>query len=455
MGATVLLAAALRLVYGRGSLGYDASWALLWGQQIADGGLPRLDAPGAPTPHPLSIVLSALVAPLGRAGIELVVASSWLALGALGWLAFRLGEALYSAWIGALFALLLLTRPLLGLEAGQSVIDVPFLALVVAAMLAEARRPRSGWTVPALLALAGLLRPEGWLLGFAWAAWAATARQDRVALAAAALAAPVAWMLVDLAATGDPLHSLHGTQELAEQLARPRDLDTALQTTPSYLRFALTAPVLWLGLAGFAAALVLRYERTLLPAAVAALGLFAFLVLGATGLPLLSRYLLLPAALLALWCAFAALGFTLPDAHSRAWLVAGVVSFAVLAAGVPELTRDWRAVHSLVDSRRDAEQDLAAILDAPAVRAALARCRTVSLPDGRPRALAAYLTGAAVAVVGRGDEARGVTITYATEGLRQRNRIGPASPPGVPPGSDALAANRSWIASVAGSSPCG
>ena len=86
-----------------------------------------------------------------------MIALSWLALGALGWLAFRLGQALYSARIGALFALLLLTRPLLVLETGQAVIDVPFLALVVAAMLAEARRPRSGWTVPILLFAAGLL----------------------------------------------------------------------------------------------------------------------------------------------------------------------------------------------------------------------------------------------------------------------------------------------------------
>ena len=71
-----------------------------------------------------------------------------------------------------LFAALLLTRPLLVLEAGQAVIDIPFLALVLAAMIAEARHPRSGYAVPVLLGLAGLLRPEAWLLAVAWAAWA-------------------------------------------------------------------------------------------------------------------------------------------------------------------------------------------------------------------------------------------------------------------------------------------
>ena len=47
-------------------------------------------------------------------------------------------------------------------------IDVPFLALVLAAAAMEARRPRRGWPVLAALAVAGLLRPEAWLLGLAY-----------------------------------------------------------------------------------------------------------------------------------------------------------------------------------------------------------------------------------------------------------------------------------------------
>ena len=79
--------------------------------------------------------------------------------------------------------------------------------------------------------------------------------------------------------------------------------------------------MIWLGLAGCALAITRLYDRTVMTAAVAGLGLFAFLVLGATGLPLLSRYLLLPAALLALWCAVAAVGFTVPGATGRVWVV--------------------------------------------------------------------------------------------------------------------------------------
>jgi hypothetical protein len=429
--AIVATAIAARLVYGRGTLGYDAAWALVWGNELFDG--PVLDAPGAPTPHPLAILVSAVIAPLGEAGIEVVLALSWLAFGAVGWFAFRLGAELYSPWVGGLFAALLLTRPLLVLEAGQAVIDIPFLAFVLAAMTAEARNPRTGYAVPVLLGLAGLLRPEAWLLAVAWAAWA------RRPSAAIALAAPLLWIAFDLAATGDPLHSLHGTQALAAELERPRELETALRTTPNYLRAALTEPVIWLGLAGCALAITRLQERTILPAAVAGLGLLAFLVLGATGLPLLSRYLLLPAAMLALWCAVAALGFTV--AGGTVWRIAAAVSLAVLALGLPALRDELRRVDGIVDGRAEVEQGFTGVLTAAAVQAELGRCGGLSVPDDRPYPLARLLVAAPITVRGAG-----APSNYATAEARAVYRIGPAPAPGLPPGSRPLAATPTTVA---------
>jgi hypothetical protein len=439
--AAVALAVATRLVYGRGTLGYDAAWAVLWGEQLAGGRLPELDVAGAPTPHPLAIVVGALIAPVGSANVA--IALSWLAFGALGVAGFALGSALYSRWVGALFAALLLTRPLLVLEAGQAVIDVPFLALVLAAMAVEARRPRAGWTVPVLLGLAGLLRPEAWLLAIVWALWAGRVRRDRPALAAAALAAPALWAAFDLAATGNPLHSLHSTQALAVQLGRPREVETALRSTPGYLRYALTSPVIWLGLAGCAAAVAGLYTRTLLPLAVAGLGLLAFLGLGVSGLPLLSRYLLLPAALLALWCAVLAFGFTVVP--SRPWQAAGAAALIVLAISAPALVDRLRGMVTFVGARAAVEQDLASIVSAPDVRAAIARCGGVmSVPDDAPAPHARRLV---VRVRVRG--ARGVTLRYANERARSAYRIALAEPVGLPPGHRRLAANANWVASVA------
>ena len=73
--------------------------------------------------------------------------------------------------------------------------------------------------------------------------------------AALVVAAPLLWALWDLVVTGDPLWSLHGTQDFAEELERPRELGTAFGAVPAYLRDALGDPYLWLGLAGAAAGL--------------------------------------------------------------------------------------------------------------------------------------------------------------------------------------------------------
>jgi hypothetical protein len=434
----VVLAVVARLVYGQGTVGFDAAWALLWGEQLAGGQVPALDADGAPTPHPLSIVVYALTSPFG--GTEVVTGLSWLAFGALGMAGYALGAALYSRWVGGLFAVLLLTRPLLVIEAGQAIIDVPFLALVLAAMAVEWRRPQTGWTVPVLLGLAGLLRPEGWLLAIAWALWAGRVRPDRLALAAAALAAPIVWMACDLVATGDPLHSLHGTQALAEQLGRPRELDTALRSTPDYLRYTLTTPVVWLGLAGCAAAVAQLYTRTVLPLAVAGLGLLAFLALGISGLPLLSRYLLLPAALLALWCAVAAVGFTV--VRDRRWIAGGAVALLVLCATAPSVVDQLRGHVSFLGGRGTVERDLATILVDPTVAGALERCDgTLSVPDDAPRPHALRLVGDGVRVRGRAP----ITLRYADARALAVNRIPPAEPPGLAAGQVELARNASWI----------
>jgi hypothetical protein len=218
------LAVALRLLYGPGHIGYDAIWALLWGRQIARGDVPEFEAPVAPTPHPLTNLVSAPLSLLGDdAAITAVLALSWLAFGALVYAAFALGRELFAWPVGAVAAALIATRGLLVNEAMQALLDIPFLALVTAACVAEVRRPREGLSVPVLLTLAGLLRPEGWLVSGAYALYALPSHGDRLKVAAILAAAPLAWALFDLVATGDPLFSLHGTRELAAQLDRPRE----------------------------------------------------------------------------------------------------------------------------------------------------------------------------------------------------------------------------------------
>ncbi len=443
---TILLAAGLRLVLGPGSLGYDAAWALEWGREAAAGALPDLEATGAPTPHPLANLASVPISVIGTRAPEAVLALSWLSLAALALLAYRLGELLFSRWVGVAFAVILVTRGVIVRETQQAILDVPFLALVLAALIAEVRRPREGLRVPLLLLAAGLLRPEAWLLGAAWVAWAAPrGNVGRAALIVAA--APVLWALHDLVLTGDPLHSLHGTRELAADLGRPREAGTALAAIPAYLRSALGDTVFWLGLAGAAAGVLWRQERSLLPMTLIVLGLAGFLVLGLAGLPLLVRYLLLPATLLTMFAALAAFGWT-TEPRGRGWIAGGAVACALLAVSVPGRARDLADLRDISRPRIRVQDDLRTLL----LRAAADRCGTIGIPDPRARPLVAFWLRRDPDTLpsGRGDLILRPATAEAAAAIALQNP-GPAGPP---PGTATVARNASWVLSdPGGSSP--
>ena len=105
-----------------------------------------------------------------------------------------------------------------------------------------------------LLGLAGLLRPEAWGFAIAYTLWKRDPR-----LIPYAVAAPVIWMVHDLLLTGNPLHSLTGTQDNAETLKRVTGLDEVPVTVPRRLGEILREP----GLPGAAAGglLVLAFMR--------------------------------------------------------------------------------------------------------------------------------------------------------------------------------------------------
>jgi hypothetical protein len=394
--AIILLAAMLWIVYGNGVVGYDGMYALVWGDQALHLTSPQLKAPLAPTPHPLAIVAGAVCALFGDAGPALFEATIMLSFAMLGWFAFALGRQLYSLPVGFAFALILLTRRLLVAEALQASIDIPFLALVLCAAWLEAKRPRRGASVLAVLGLAGLLRPEAWLLAGIYAAYLMPGIRGsrRWQLASLAAAAPALWVLADLTLTGDPLFSLHGTQDLAAQLDRPRELDTALQTVPAYLKFILYEPLMWGGIVGALVALYALYERSLLPATLAALGLVAFVGLGPLGLPLLVRYLLVPAAMLALFCAvglFGWLSLSRDAALRYAWAALALILGGVLIGSVPADSRRIRSTEQWNELYREIQGDLHQLVRAGPAQAAERKCvPPIYVPNYRVVPMLAY-----------------------------------------------------------------
>src|SRR3954465_7576716 len=267
--AVAALAVLLRLLYGPAEVGYDARYSLVWGHELAQLHSPDYGAELSPTSHPLANLIGRVGALSGHAGPALLAGLSFVALSGLGIAAFAAGRRSFGTVSGLTFALILLTRPLLVGETLDSSIDIPFLALVVTALALELGRPRRGSAVLAMLVLAGLLRPEAWLLSLAYLAYVAPARPraDWIRLTALALAAPVVWCAFDLVTTGAAFHSLPTTQDLAGPLQRERGLHAAFADTPLNLQTILGAEVAWVGVAVAIAALLLALDRALAPLA--------------------------------------------------------------------------------------------------------------------------------------------------------------------------------------------
>jgi hypothetical protein len=162
MAAVCALAVAAFALYADAGLNVDSMWSLAWGQQLARGVMPDFSV--GPTPHPLPNALAVLLAPLGASGELVVSIAGWIAGGAAIYATGLIAGRLFGLPAGLAAAALMLTlRPVMD-TVSQGLVDVPFAALVLGAVALELRRPRCGTATLAILAVAGLLRPEAWLL---------------------------------------------------------------------------------------------------------------------------------------------------------------------------------------------------------------------------------------------------------------------------------------------------
>jgi len=404
--AVLLGAVALRLLTHDGLVNYDTLYSLVWGRELAHGALPDLEVAIAPTPHPLATLGGVLLSPLGSLQIDglhgelaaaAVMGLAYVSLALLGWVVFALGRAWFNAAAGVVAAAIVLTRvPVLDFGA-RAYVDIPYLVLVLGALLVETRRPRAGAPVLALLAGAGLLRPEAWLLSFAYLAWlvwpgvratrehggprAGAALRDAAPLLALAASAPVLWGLHDLLITGDPLHSLTGTRDNAAALGRVTGLDHVAQTMPRRIGEILREPVL-LAAAGGGVLAVLwhRDRRTRLGLAAGLAAVAAFCVLAAAGLPIITRYVLLPAALLAIFAGAGIFGWRdLPPGPQRTWWARfSAFALVVLLVFIPSQAARIDRLGDALRIQAAIQRDLGDLVRDGA------RCRPVAVPNRRP-----------------------------------------------------------------------
>ncbi len=506
LGAPLAIAAGavlLRLLSGVGFANYDTLYALVWGQQLARGETPQYGIPIAPTPHPLVEALGFVSAPVGpRAMEQIAVALGFLALSACGWAVYRLGALWFNRPAGALAALLLLTRVPVLSDGVRAYVDLPYLLLVLSALVVETRRPRAGAPVLALLALAGLLRPEAWAFsGVYWlylflpapdrvrAIWgpqrepnntgrrgepdgsgasrelpasgpapnepdgrdvARTPRQ----LALLVLAAPLAWVLGDWLVTGDAAWSLTNTHHTAAALGR----ETGIAKVPEYVPRRIgeiLGPAVLAGAALGGVLSLVWLRRRALPGAVAGVAaVVVFAAFATAGLPINTRYAFLAAAILCVFCGAAVFGWTLlPPGHRgrRWWGAAAAVVAAGLVVSVPAQYRTDHHELQVLARQQRIQDALDALVDEGAITA---RCEPVGVPNHAPIPLLALrletppaeIVSAQVRTI-----THGTYVDPASEEVRHDyilNRNDPKetnTPATVPPGFTATRISRSWL----------
>jgi dolichyl-phosphate-mannose-protein mannosyltransferase len=436
---------------------YDTYYHLVWGRELFDGIKPTFTAYAAPTEHPLFLALCAALGLLGGDADRLVVLVCALSLVVLAWGTYRVGEAVFGRWPGLLGAAFVGSSFAFLLYAARAYVDVPFLAIVLWAASLEARAPRRGRPVMALLAVAGLLRPEAWVLAGAywlWCAWPLSTRRLRLDLLALAVSAPLIWAGVDLWVTGDPLFSLHATSDLADELNRNRGLSDVPGSFVSFVVDAARPPVALAALAGAVLAWRLRAGRALhVPLALFGAGVLTFVATGLAGLSVLPRYLTVPVVAVCIVAGYGVLGFTtLPDGSLRRWwtraaigaAVLGAVFVAIKAPVVNRLTAELRFI-------RGTHADLRAILATPPVRRSLA-CGPLTFPNYRLVPDARWMLDLPASRVGaRSARRRERGVAMFVVGRKELERFGfaaGASPStNVPdPGFVPIARNRRYVA---------
>ena len=392
---------------------YDSQYALLWAGELLEGRAPGFDDYRAPTQHPLLLAVGLVLAPFGHdVSGRLLVALCLAALLALIVAMYRLGCQVAGVLGGVVAAGLVATRLDLGMLAAIGFLDVPYCALIAWAAALEVQQPRRGGSVWVLLALAGLLRPEAWLLGAAYALWV---RRPRALLYAAV--APVLWMCVDLAATGDPLFSMRHTDALAAELGREVPLLEIPGSMVTQLVVVAKGPVIATAAVGAALGLIIKRRELALPGVLVALTCSSYLVIATGGLANVFRYLLVAVVGLLVFAAFALAGWTMLPRGTAGRAVWGAGALALFLAGAA-YTVTHLSPAGLVSrlAEREAERsDLRAVTQARTVDAAR-RCGPVTVPNHKLiptiRAILDLPSGAVRARSDRalGPQRRGVAI---------------------------------------------
>jgi hypothetical protein len=448
--AGVVIAALLLLAFGFSPLNGDMLWALEWGRQLAEGTLPSYTHELAATPHPLATLLGLLLSVFGRDGAYTgAVVVGYLSYGFLLAGAFRLGRVSFSWPVGLMAAIVLATSISLLSFAVIGYLDVTASALAVWAAALESERPRRGTAVLVLLAIAGLQRPEMWVLSGVYWLYLTHGRplRERAGSALLAASAPLLWVLGDFLVTGEPLFSFHFTHAaVADFVAKEGGSSKSLGPFGDSLRSILRAPGVLGALVGLALAVVLRRRRAGVTVALTVLSGLAIEAQALAGLAILDRFLFTTAAGLAVLFGFAVFGWSGADAGSalrrRAWAVGGLAILALYLATAPPHLKTQANAPDRLEPPKHAREQVKALTRDPRTRAVLDRCGPVRASPVLTPYLVYYLEKPPSYVVARAGRGSHSYVRARTRDAALFS-VAPRLEPSLP-GYREAARNRSW-----------
>jgi hypothetical protein len=411
--------AVLLIVFPVGFPNYDTIYALVWGRELAHGMSPDYGAALPPTPHPLTDLIGLVTSPFGEAPITVIMILAYLSLGLIAYFVYRLGTVWFDRWVGVVAAAIVLTRAPFLSNGLRAYVDLPYIAICLGALYIEARKPRAGWPVLALLVPAGLLRPEAWGFAIAYWLWLAfdlrragtstgrkldteasfrpintlwgwevgwrgeRSRSELAWLGLLALGGLILWVLFDAVTTGNPLYSLTGTQETVESLKRQTGPVDLVLYGPRRLGEVMQWPGMIGGFGGLLLGIFLLPRRAALGFVAVVLALLAFAFLAAAGLAIIARYTMLAGAILSIFFALALLGWRFID-RGNPWrlrwqIFAGIVLLMVLIW----LPNQWnldKQVHTDMVNQGKIENELSDLVDEGAFSP---ECGPIAVPNHR------------------------------------------------------------------------
>ncbi|MGI8632085.1 MAG: hypothetical protein ACR2NA_05985 [Solirubrobacterales bacterium] len=401
---------------------YDSYYSLLWGRELLAFQQLSFEAYRAPTEHPLAIVFSAVLIPFGESADRIMIFITLLSMVAVVAGVYRLSRVAFTPLVGLAAAFLMATRFDFPFLAVRGYIDVPYIALVLWAAVLEYERPRRGWPVFVLLALAGMMRPEAWPLAalyFVWMSFGPEAKRlvgrwwnrgeattgpsteagsepgreplwqprwgEWATWAALAAIGPVVWAATDFAVTGNPLYSLTSTQDLAGELGRQRSLADVPAALPTFFGRLVKLPVVIAAIIGLGLGAWFVPRRIVMPALLLLTGIGTFAAVGLAGLSVIDRYLIVAAVALVIFGGLAIGGFTLLAPGTRArrvWAsgsgIAVVFALVFTVTHPPSLT----GFNDELRWRSESHDSLVALLASPEVQDRVdAGCGPVSTPS--------------------------------------------------------------------------